>query len=141
MNNSSDKSIFINGKKQIIDMLRFMDESERRKLLNNIRMRNASAAKELSEQSFSFKDLSRLTDDALATVFRNISAPIVGLALNLTSREFQRRVLSLMERNQAEKAYHILIQDLSSKRQECTRAQQKVIEAAIELSRRNIIRF
>lgn len=141
MESQSDKGIFINGKQQIIEMLQFMNESDKQRLLKNISARNAIMGRELAEQSFSLKDLIRLNDHALTLVLRYSNAPIIGLALYLLPVDFQRRALSLMERSSAEDAYHIMSQNLSSKKIECQRAQKKLLEAAIELSRRNQISF
>lgn len=141
MESQSDKGIFINGKQQIIEMLQFMNESDKQRLLKNISARNAIMGRELAEQSFSLKDLIRLNDHALTLVLRYSNAPIIGLALYLLPVDFQRRALSLMERSSAENAYHIMSQNLSSKKIECQRAQKKLLEAAIELSRRNQISF
>ena len=47
---SSQKGYYINGKKQAIELLQHLDGNERQKLLKNISLRNASMAKELSEQ-------------------------------------------------------------------------------------------
>ena len=60
MADNKENGIYINGRQQIIDMLQFMSEPERRKLLKNIEMRNAVMARELSEQSLSFNDLNKL---------------------------------------------------------------------------------
>jgi flagellar motor switch protein FliG len=141
MESQSDKGIFINGKQQIIEMLQYMDDSDKQKLLKNISARNAVMGRELTEQSFSLKDLMRLNDHALSIVLRYSNAPIIGLALYLLPTDFQRRALSLMDRASAENAYHIMSQNLSSKKIECQRAQRKLLEAAIELSRRNQISF
>lgn len=141
MSESGQNNVFINGKQQIIDMLRFMSLAERRKLITNISARNATMARELSEQSFSYKDLQSLDDDQLSTVLRTVNPSIIGLALYLSPKEFQRKCLSVIERNIAEKAFQIMTYDLSGKRMECERAQQKILQSAIDLSRRGIIRF
>ena len=141
MESQSDKGIFINGKQQIIEMLQYMDESDKQKLLKNISARNAVMGRELTEQSFSLKDLIALNDHALTTVLRYSNAPIIGLALYLLPTDFQRRALSLMDRSSAETAFHIMSQNLTNKKIECQRAQKKLLETAIELSRRHQISF
>lgn len=139
--NEHDKGVFINGKKQIIDMLRFMDRTERDKLLGNIAQRNVSIARELSEQSLSFKDILKMEDETLSIILKNVSSAVLGLALYQTPTAFQRRALSIINRSQAEAAFNILTQDLSSKSRECQRAQQKIVDAVIELSRRGLMKI
>ena len=141
MSEENSNNIFINGKQQIIEMLRYMPMNERNKLISNIRMRNATMARELSEQSLAYKDLDSLDDDKLAMILRTVNPAVIGLALYLSPSKFQRRCLGLVERNIAEKAYQIMTYDLSSKKVECERAQQKILTSAIELLRKNLITF
>lgn len=135
----TEKGIFINGKKQIIEMLQFMDEAERKKLLQNIGARNAVMAKELSEQSFSFNDLVHTSTASLNKIFQSFNPAIIGLALYNTSSELQRKVLSSISRETAEAAFEVMSQNLSGKQAECKRAQEKVINNVIQLSRRQQI--
>ena len=141
MSEQNSNNIFINGKQQIIEMLRYMPMPERNKLISNIRMRNATMARELSEQSLSYKDLESLSDDKLSVVLKTVNPAVIGLALYLSPSKFQRKCLSVLDRSVAEKAYQIMTYDLSSKKTECERAQQKMLNAAIELVRKNIINF
>ena len=54
MEDKTNQGIFINGKAQIIDMLKYMQEDERTTLLKNIQARNPQLAKELYAESISF---------------------------------------------------------------------------------------
>ena len=141
MNNADQKGYYINGKKQVIELLQHLEGDERAKLLQNIRMRNASMAKELSEQSYSFKDLLIADSETLSKIMRVTTPALIGLALYLTPRAFQRKVLGCMERSRAEQAFNVMSRDLSDKRQECLKAQNKVLQNAVELSRRGIIKL
>ena len=134
--NNQEQGIYINGKKQIIEMLQFMSKSEREKLLGHVKVKNAVMARELSEQSFSFNDLTQLSTHSLRKIFSNINSAIIALALYNASTELQRKVLSSLDRGQAEQAFHIMNQNLNSKRNECKRAQEKVVQIVIQLSRK-----
>lgn len=136
---NEQQNIFINGRQQIIDMLQFMNEKEKQKLLSNIKQRNSLMAKELSEQSFSFKSLFQLSDESLGKIFKRVNHAIIGLALYPIQIELQRKALSILDREQAEKAYSVMSQDLSNKKAESKRAQEKIIQIAIQLSRQNYI--
>ena len=138
---NENQGVFINGKEQIIELLQFLPDSEKQKLLLNIKARNASMAKELSERSLSFNNILDLNEESLKKVFSMCSPAIIGLALYLTTRAYQRKVLSLIARESAEQAFHIMNRDLSTKRRECIKAQEKIVETAISLSRRNIIKL
>lgn len=132
---------YIDGKKQAIELLQHLDGEERNKLLKNIALRNSSMARELSERSYSFKDLLTADAETLEKVTQVTTPAIIGLALYLTSKSFQRKVLTIMTRDRAEQAFKIMSSDLSSKRQECLKAQNKILSNAIELSRKNLIRL
>lgn len=139
MDNSSQNGIFINGKKQVVELLQFMSDAERKKLLYNIKMRNAVMAKELSEKSLSFRDLFQLEDHIVTRILQNINPTIIGLALFLSPIAIQRRALQLMQREDAEQAFHIMNQNLAHKKIECQKAQERILQSAIHLSRRNLI--
>ena len=132
---------YIDGKKQAIELLQQLEGDERNKLLNNIALRNAPMARELSERSYSVRDLLNADDETLERITQVTTPAIIGLALYLTPKSFQRRMLTIMPRDRAEQAFNIMSRDLSSKRQECLKAQNKILSNAIELSRKNIIRL
>lgn len=136
---NEQNNIFINGRQQIIEMLQFMDEKEKQKLLANIKQRNAIMARELSEQSFSFKNLFQLSNENINKIFSRVNHAIIGLALHPLPIDLQRKALGAIERSLAEQAYSIMSQDLSHKKSEIKRAQEKIIQTAIQLSRQKYI--
>lgn len=139
--NKENGGIFINGKKQVIELLQKMDGADKAKLLRNLRNRNPALAKELTESCISFESIWDLDDGALKTVVSQIQPTVLGLALSLVHTKNQRRVLSLVPREMALKAFDIMQKDLTSNRNECFRAQQKILELAINLHRNRIIQF
>ena len=136
---NSEQGIYINGRQQIIEMLQYMNEADRKKLLKNIGLRNSVMARELSEQSLSFNDLVQLNHQTLKKIFSLCNPAITGLALYNCTEELQRKVLSVIDREQAEAAYNIMSKNLSSKKTECKRAQEKVLQIVIQLSRKEQI--
>lgn len=139
MAQNTEQGIFLNGRQQIIEMLQFMNEGDKKKLLNNIEKRNAVMARELSEQSFSFKSLFHLSQDQLNKILSRCNPAIIALALYPMEISLQKKALSAIERAIAEKAFEIMGHDLTNKRQEIKRAQQKIIQVAIQLSRQKYI--
>lgn len=140
-NNAEKSGVFINGKKQVIELLQRMDAADKAKLLKNLRVRNPSLAKELTEQCLSFESIWDLDDECLRTVVSQVKPQILGLALSLVHVKNQRRALSMISREMALKAFDIMQKDLTSNRSECLRAQQKILELAINLNRNRIIQF
>ena len=82
------------------------------KLLKNLRNRNPSLAKELTESCISFESIWDLDDEGLKTVVSQIKPAILGLALSLVHTKNQRRALSLISREMALKAFEIMQQFL-----------------------------
>jgi flagellar motor switch protein FliG len=138
---NAENGIFINGKKQVIELLKTMDAQDKARLLKNLRVRNPSLAKELTESCISFESIWDLNDESLRTVVSQIQPAILGLALSIVHVKNQRRALSLISRDMALKAFDIMQKDLTANRNECVRAQQKILELAMSLHRNRIIQF
>ncbi len=138
---NTENGIFINGKKQVIELLQRMDAGDKARLLKNLRTRNPSLAKELTESCISFESIWDLDEECLKTVVSQVQPAILGLALSLVHVKNQRRALSLISRDQAIKAFDIMQKDLTANRHECFRAQQKILELAVNLHRNRIIQF
>jgi flagellar motor switch protein FliG len=138
---NAENGIFINGKKQVIELLKTMEAADKARLLKNLRVRNPSLAKELTESCISFESIWDLNDESLKTIVAQVQPAILGLALSLVHVKNQRRVLSLISREMALKAFDIMQKDLTSNRSECMRAQQKILELAMNLHRNRIIQF
>lgn len=139
--NKNSNHIFINGKAQIIEMLQFMPKEERNKLLQNVKLRNPQLAEELIEQSFTFSDLDNLSDEELGSVFNYVTAPILGMALKNVERDFQRRLLSLADREYAEEAFRVLKTTYATEKRDIKRAQNKIIEVLLSLKKRKQPQF
>jgi len=140
-NNAENGGVFINGKKQVIELLQRMDAPDKAKLLKNLRLRNPSLAKELTESCLSFSSIWDLDDECLKTVVSQVQPAILGLALSLVHVKNQRRALSLISREMAIKAFDIMKKDLTGNRSECIRAQQKILNLAVNLQRNRVIQF
>lgn len=139
--NAENGGVFINGKKQVIELLQRMDSIDKAKLLRNLRTRNPSLAKELTESCISFESIWDLDDEGLKTLVSQVQPAILGLALSLVHVKNQRRALSMVSREMAIKAFEIMQKDLTGNRNECMRAQHKILEHALNLHRNRIIQF
>ena len=137
MSEVEQEKIRINGKQQMIDLLKFMDKDERSKLLRNMSMRNPVMTRELMEQSFTFDSFMELSDHALVRCVSYVSPTILGVALKTCPVKFQRRILSVIDRNVAEQAYDYMQRNISMRDSE--KAQNKILEVAISLSRKKAI--
>lgn len=138
---TNENGIFINGKGQVIELLQQMNAADKARLLKNLRLRNPTLAKELTESCISFESIWDLDEAGLKTIVSQVQPAILGLALSLVHAKNQRRALSLIPRESAVRAFEIMQKDLSSNRHECQRAQQKILELALNLHRNRIIQF
>lgn len=136
---STQQGLFINGKAQVIEMLKYMQPEEREVLLKNIKARNPQLAMELTENCLTFNDLNRLGDEELHLIFNYVKPAIWGLALKNTPREFQKRILGLAPRDYAEQAYQVLTTSLKNEDRDTKRAQQKIVSILGNLLKRRQI--
>ncbi len=138
---TNENGIFINGKGQVIELLQQMSAADKAKLLKNLRVRNPTLAKELTESCISFESIWDLDDAGLKTIVSQVQPAILGLALSLVHTKNQRRALGLIPRESAVRAFEIMQKDLTGNRSECLRAQQKILDLSISLHRNRIIQF
>ena len=138
MSVQNQADVFINGKAQIIEMLQYMTPDEKRKLLANIKHRNPILADELMEQSFTFGNLTNLSDSNLNALIANTPAPIMGMALKNNHPEFQKRVLAIAPRNYAEEAYNVMVGQLKNE-EHVHRARNKVLSILMQLKKKNLL--
>lgn len=135
--NKENGGIFINGKAQIIEMLKFMNSAERATLLKNIQMRNPTLAKELYAESITFDTIYALDEIDLVQVIKFIKAPIIGVSLKECEKSFQKKVLTLLPRETAEEAYMYLVKDLgSNEARDIQRARKRVTDTIVALNNR-----
>lgn len=139
MSNQENTGVYLNGKKQVIELLKRMEGADKQTLLKNLKARNPVLAKELAELCVNFDSIWELDDNSLRSVLAHVQPTILGLALNITQVKNQRRALSLIERPHAIRAFEIMQKDLSSNRNECQRAQAKILEFALRLHKNQII--
>ena len=117
--------IFINGKAQIIEMLRCMRPDERERIIRQVALQSSSLAKELSQESIGFEQIGNFSDSQMKHFFNYVQAPILGMAIRGLSLELQKRMLSLAERSYAEEAYEFMIMNLKDERDKIRQAREK----------------
>ncbi|MCB9094528.1 MAG: hypothetical protein H6621_05610 [Halobacteriovoraceae bacterium] len=135
---SENKGIFLNGKNQAIEILRHLNQSEKGRILDNLKLRNPSMAYELLVNSYTFEDIMHSEQNTLGTVLEYASAPIIGIAIKFLSKDFQKKILKNMNRVKAEEAFQVF-QTRNTSIDESTKAQEKILEIASELIKRKII--
>lgn len=135
---TTGKGIYINGKEQVIELLQYLSNEEREKLLRNIRLRNPQMAIELSEQSFSFESLEHISTENIKKISLHIPATIMGIALKDSRPNLQKRILKATDRAYAEEAFQTMV-SISRPVKDIKRARNKVVETVISLFKRKVI--
>ncbi len=136
--NNNKQGIFINGKAQIIELLKNMEGTEKEKLLRLISARNPAMAKELQEKSFSFNNLMNLNDHQVRLTIGQVNAQIMGIALKGCHQKLQRRILSLAPRAYAEEAYETLLGPVRNETKDIERAQERILSVVLQVLRRTV---
>ena len=126
--------VFINGRQQIIDMLKIMSATDKTNLLANLRKRNPILAGELLEESINFSCLESLSHPEIQLIFSFTEASTWGMALQGLNPSFQRMILGLAHRRFAEEAFRIMT-TLNARAQDVRKAQDKILAVIIELHR------
>ena len=139
MDRSQKGNIYINGREQVLELLRFLPAEEKAKLLRNMRVRNPALTDELAQESLSFAQINDLSDHEIQMVVRVVEPTVLGIALKTQPIALQRRVLTLVSREVAEKAYQIMMTPLRNEERDSKRAQNKIKALMIELKRRGQI--
>jgi len=141
MENQQKEGIYVNGKAQIVEMLQYMRPDEREKLLGNIRLKNAVMAQELIRESMTFDVVENLGDQDWQTIFSYVDARILGIALKLSNKNFQRRLLRLASREYAQAAYDTMVTPIEQGADKSKRAQKRVMETVGSLSQKRLINY
>ena len=132
-------NVFIDGKNQIIEMLKYMSPQHKRNLLANIRLKNPALAEELATSGLDFSLVGELSNRDICKILSHVNAPILGVALRLTSRIFQQRILSLAPRDYAESAYEVMTKRIDNEEILIGRAQKKILKIINVLLRKQVI--
>lgn len=133
-------SYFINGKNQVIEILKMMSESERKTLLANIKKRNPALALELEEKSISFDVIFSLTRRQYDLFFKAVKPTILGIALKDCSIDRQRQILSISPRQYAEEAFNIMTTLIENEKHAIPKAQGRVVDILSELMGKKVFR-
>ena len=131
------KDIFINGRSKAFEIIQMLNEKEREGILKKIQLKNPRLAEELMQNSYSFKDIAKLKNQEIESIFPKVPPQVFGVALRNLNVDFQRRVLTLAPRKYAESAYETLTGNLSDETTHIKRARNRVSEIVIEIIKSN----
>jgi|GEM_PF-7105759 len=127
-----ENSLFIDGKKQAVEILKLLSLEEKTRILNNISAVNASLAKELETKSLSLEALCDFSSSKVNLLIKDLPDQIIGLALKKVPLSVQKKVLRKIEANRAERIYQTLVFFDSADSDLITKAYEKVMLEFIE---------
>ena len=125
MSESKSSDIFLNGKAQVIEMLKHMRPDEKERLIRQIRRQSTGLANELSRESIGFEQIGNFSEAQMRRFFTYVQAPILGMAIRGLAVELQKRVLSTAERSYAEEAYEFMTMNLEREGDKIRQAREK----------------
>ena len=127
--NQDSKGVFINGKNQVVELLRSLDSKHRDKLLRDIGIRNPKLAEELIQESVTFDELNSLDNQKLKVLLESFKPALVGIALKPCSVDFQKRALSVLRRENAMIAFDSMNSTIQNQMANIKKAQTIILES------------
>jgi flagellar motor switch protein FliG len=118
----------VDGKAQVVEMLRMMPYKEKMKLISLISEKNPQLANEFKERGISIQQLEGLSDKKIIALITQIPPQIMGMALKNLVPALQKRVLKLCPKDYAESAYEVMISSFINQDIKTKSAQEKVIK-------------
>ena len=138
---NQNRGIFVNGKNQVMEMLKYMTPQHKENILNHIRLKNPSLADELTLGCLDFSLLEKLDDNDIRRIFTHVDPVVFGLAIRPVNRSLQKHLLSRASRDYAEVAYESMTKVLKNEASLISKAQRKTMEVLTLLIRRQIIKL
>lgn len=129
------EKVFINGKAQIIEMLKIMPPDQKTTLLKNLRLKNPQLVEELLEHNVNFNTLFDLNDYEMKAIVARVDPSILGLALKNVASIYQKKVLSMMPRDNAEKTFEIMRKKIEGEKKFIEKAQARITQLLLSLHR------
>lgn len=137
MENNKQNGVFINGKEQVVELLKHLNEDERTRILKHIRIKNPTLGAELTSRSITINYLTEMNQRALNYISNFVQPEIMGLALKVCSVKEQRDILMKLEKSYAEKAYETMISAIRNQQQVAKKAEAKIKNIIIDYLRNN----
>lgn len=134
------EDIIINGRAQVIEILKRLPEDHKNKILRSLKIKNSSLAQELSWQTLTFRSIVDLKEKALETLLEYVSSPVIAIAISDQSTEIKKRFLSNVSRERAKEIFQNL-KNLSPNSINAKKAQSKIIDIATTLMQKKTLIF
>ena len=132
--------IVINGRAQVVEILKSLPEDHKNKILRSLKNRDSSLAHELSWQTLTFAGITQSKDAQLKALLEYISSPIIAIALKNQEAVIQKKFLTNLSRERAKEVFHQL-KNTSAITSNILKAQNKITDIATTLIQKKTISF
>lgn len=136
----NEKGVFINGRGQVVDLLRTLQDTEREKILKILKIKNPAMARDLTIQCLTFHYFINLDHEKIKIACQYISGNVLGFALSDQTIQNQKMILSIVERKKAMEAFQIISGEKGSQ-SETQKSQRKIVQIVAELIDKKVIQI
>jgi flagellar motor switch protein FliG len=138
MSNVND--IVINGRAQVVEILKKLPYQEKQKIINEVLKKNPSLGKELNIQCYGIQNVFSLESSTLKIVLEYSSSQVIALAISNEDIPLQQKILTLMPREKALQTLNI-IRNQSYSEYDQEKAKNKLIDITMSLANNKNITF
>ncbi len=132
--------IVINGRAQVVEILKRLPEDHKNKILKSLKNRDSSLAHELSWQTLTFEGIAKAQDIQVKALLEYISSPVIAIALKDQDVGIQKKFLTNLSRDRAKEVFQLLKSN-TTPISNVKKAQHKITEIAITLIQKKTISF
>lgn len=130
--------IVINGKAQVVEILKKLPEEHKNKIIQSLKGKNSSLAHELTWQTLTFDGIAQLQNEHLKSILEYISSPIVAYAILNQTVEIQKKFLTNLSRERAKEVFQLL-KNTTPSVSNSLKAQNKITEISTTLIQKKIL--
>jgi flagellar motor switch protein FliG len=132
---------YVNGRGQVAELLKYLGQDERNRILKQLKIKNPQLAHELAHEGISFQHIEKLSDQEIVHLFPYLAPAIWGLALKGVTLELQKRILRVVPKHLGEQAYDTMVSPIKNEVENVQKAQKKVLNLLSELHQKKQISF
>lgn len=132
--------IVINGRAQVVEILKRLPEDHKNKILKSLKNRDSSLAHELSWQTLTFEGIAKAQDSQVKALLEYISSPVIAIALKDQDMGIQKKFLTNLSRDRAKEVFQLLKSN-TTPISNVKKAQHKITDIAITLIQKKTISF
>lgn len=129
------------GTTNLAKLLSYMDIAEQNRLLERLAEKQPEMVESVSEQLFTFEDLSNLENEAIKTILQVLDKPTLALALHNAPPEIHDRFLENMSASQAEAVEAEIAQLTFEQTQIADTARQSVVSLVRNFAAKGLLKI